>query len=167
MRARAIGDGNHALVEDGHVLHQAADIGAFFHGDLVLDPVGERDVAEVHALLQHQALAVLHQHAVFARVVALLHAQFVQEVLQRLAFGHRFRGAQRGIERCPQRRFLRIQRPPRFRQAFALLRQRDFHARLHDEPGQQTGSDGRKTGQQYPDQSFHAVNANLISDSKH
>src|ERR1035437_3097254 len=97
LRGRAIGDRNHALVEDGHVLHQASDVGALFQGDLVFDPVGERDIAEEHAFLQDQALTVPGQHAVFTRVVALLHAQVVHEVLQRLVFGHRLGGAQRGI----------------------------------------------------------------------
>src|ERR1035441_4714667 len=45
--------------------------------------------------------------------MALLHAQFAHEILQCLALGHRLRGAQCGIERCPESRFLRIQRPPR------------------------------------------------------
>src|ERR1019366_8211509 len=89
LRLRSIGDGNYALIEDGHVL-------------------------------QHKALALLRQHAVFTRVMALLHAQFAHEILQCLALGHRLRGAQCGIERCPESRFLRIQRPPRLRQAFAL-----------------------------------------------
>src|SRR5450759_4128529 len=97
LRGRAIGDRNHALVEDGHVLHQAADVGALVHGDLVFDPVGERDIPEVHAFLQDQALTVLGERAVFTRVVARLHAQVVHEVLQRLVFGHRLGGAQRGI----------------------------------------------------------------------
>ena len=98
MAARRFVDGDHAFVEDGHILDHAADIGALIDGDLVLDPIGEGNIAKVHALLEDEALAILHEHAILAGVMALLDAQFGQEVLQRLLLGGGFGGANGNIE---------------------------------------------------------------------
>src|SRR5205823_8509947 len=65
-------------------------------------------------LFRSQALAVLHQHAVFFCIVPLLHAQFAQEVLQSLAFGGLLGGAHRMGQRGVQSRALR---PPNARRS--------------------------------------------------
>ena len=58
-RARDVGDVDHGLVEDGHILDQAFDIRVVLERDFVLNPVGERQIAEAHALLQDDASAVV------------------------------------------------------------------------------------------------------------
>jgi len=58
-RARAVGDADDGLVENGHVLDQAVEVGAIFERNLMLDPIGEGKVAEAHALLEDETLAVV------------------------------------------------------------------------------------------------------------
>ena len=155
---RHVGDGDDAFIEDGHVLNQTSHVDAFFDGDLVFDPVGQGDVAKIHALLEDQALAVPHQHAVLARVVALLNAEFAEEVVEGVVFRGGLGGADRGRERGFKRAPFGVEPASGLGDLLALLRESDFHSGLHDEPGEQSGTDRCETGQQDPEQRFHGVN---------
>ena len=82
----------------------------------MLDPFGERNVAEEHSLLEHQAGAGGRERAVLARVVALLDAQFGQEIVERLAARALPGGQQGGVERPFHGRPFGPQRSSRLRQ---------------------------------------------------
>jgi hypothetical protein len=126
-RARDVGDVDHGLVEDGHILDQAFDIRVVLERDFVLNPVGERQIAEAHALLQDYASAVVEQEAVFAREVPLFHPEFPEEGVEGMAMGPLFGGVNRNLHRVADGISLGFQGAARFGQPLALLRQCHFH----------------------------------------
>src|ERR1019366_1012846 len=147
-----------SLLVDADNLHERGEAAggfvhvlAFLQHDLVLDPVGKRDIAKEDALLQHQRLAVLEQQLVLADVVPLLHVHVGQELVQSLAPGGVFGAAQGLFERI----LLGFQRAAGLGHGFPLAGQRDFHAGLHDIERQQAGADRHEARQQYPKNSVH------------
>lgn len=152
------GEGALGAAEDGGRLGEAAEVAAVFNRHFVLDPVGERDVAEEEAFLEDHRLAVGHQRFRFADVVTFFDPDIGEEVIEGPAFGFFFGGVNFVFDGLLLRVELRLE----FGDDFAFLRDGDFQLRLHDEEGEEGGTGRDEDGEEDPEESVYRHTARYI-----